>query len=85
MVYIALPRQEPKSGGNIVGKLKKAMYMARDSPQIWGEMVKEQMTKMGAKASELDPAVYWCEKRNLTVLVCNEFLCRGGGGGGLMP
>lgn len=55
-VYIELPGQDLISGsGNIVGKLEKAMHGARDAPQSWGAMLKELMTKMGFKASELHP------------------------------
>ena len=35
-VYIELPSEDPMSeGGNMVGKLDKAMYGTRDAPAAW--------------------------------------------------
>ena len=36
-IYLKLPREDPMSGGKVLGKLERSLYGTRDAPQIWQE------------------------------------------------
>ena len=78
-VYIELPKEDPRSRkGDTLGKLIKAMYGTRDAPQIWQEVVKEKMKKLGFLVSMLHPSVYYHPIRKVYILAhVDDFLCLG--------
>ena len=80
-VYIELPHTDPRYGdGTLVGKLKKAMYGTRDAPQIWAEVVRSTLDRLGHKQSAFQPAVYYnLEKDVIVVVRVDDFLCTGDG------
>lgn len=77
-MYFELPRQDSK----LVDRsfmVKKAMYGAREAPQIWGDAGKEQLISVEFRAGQLHPPVCWNEKRGSSVVVhADEILCIGG-------
>ena len=80
-VYIELPHTDPRYGdGTLVVKLKKAMYGTRDAPQIWAEVVRSTLDRLGYKQSVFQPAVYYnLEKDVIVVVHVDDFLCTGDG------
>jgi hypothetical protein len=57
-VYIELPPEDPNYRcGQYYGLLEKAMYGARDAPQIWQEVVAEVMMRLGFKANLYSPSI----------------------------
>ena len=46
-VYIELPPEDPKSGGNIVGRLLRTMYGTRDAPQGFQKFMHRILGRLG--------------------------------------
>ena len=80
-VFFELPHTDPRYGdGTLVGKLKKAMYGTRDAPQIWADVVRSTLDRLGYKQSLFQPAVYYnLEKDVIVVVHVDDFLCTGDG------
>ena len=58
-MYIELPLEdEGRAGGQMVGKLHKAMYGLRDAPQVWQREVRRILVGMGFFESTVAPCVY---------------------------
>ena len=57
-VYIELPPEDPKSGGNIVGRLLRTMYGTRDAPQGFQQFMHRILGKLGSFRSVISPCVY---------------------------
>ena len=69
-VSFELPHPDPQYGdGTLVGKLKKAMYGRRDAPQIWAEVVRSTLDRLGYKQSVFQPAVYYNLEKDVIVVV----------------
>jgi hypothetical protein len=78
-VFIELPPEDPRSRtGDLIGRLKKAMYGTRDAPQIWGELVTEIMIELGFYESLLHPGLYYHASRGIRVMThVDDFFCSG--------
>jgi hypothetical protein len=78
-VYIELPPEDLNYRcGKYYGLLEKAMYGARDAPQIWQEVVAEVMMRLGFKASLHHPSIYFHPERDIRVIArVDDFLCTG--------
>lgn len=77
-LFIELPEQDAKSGGRLVGRLKKAMYGTRDAPLIWRATVDAFMRKAGFLIATLQPGVYYHVTRGLRVMThVDDFLLTG--------
>jgi len=46
-IYVHLPAEDPMHGLGHVGRLVKAMYGTRAAPQVWQEVVRQNMTAIG--------------------------------------
>lgn len=80
-VHIGLPKQDPGSKNKEkMGRLVKAMYGANEAPQIWGDEVRREMTRLGFRARVLHPSV--CSKpeaETYVVVHVDDFLYIGPG------
>jgi hypothetical protein len=78
-VCIELPPEDPNYRcGKYYGLLEKAMYGARDAPQIWQEVVADAMMRLGFKASLHHPSIYYHPERDIRVIAhADDFLCAG--------
>ena len=77
-IFIELPTADPKSGGNTVGELVKALYGTRDAPQIWQHEVRKTLKAMGFRQSTSQPSVYFHDKREVFLMVhVDDFLVAG--------
>ena len=77
-MYVELPTQDPRHGTGVVGKLLKAMYGARDAPQLWAGEVAKALECLGFERSVYQPSVYFHRAREMIVTVhVDDFLCSG--------
>jgi hypothetical protein len=51
-------RKTAKDGGELVCKLKKALYGIREAPHAWNSLLSEWLSNIGFKQSKVDPAIY---------------------------
>ena len=78
-LFIELPADDPKSKtGKYVGKLKKALYGTRDTPQLWLSELKRTLEMLGFKSSLLFPCVYWHDAKQLMIVAHVDDLLVGG-------
>jgi hypothetical protein len=78
-VYIELPPEDPNYRcGKYYGLLEKAMYCARDAPQILQEVVAEVMMRSGFKASLHHPSMYFHPERDIRVIAHVDDFLRAG-------
>jgi hypothetical protein len=78
-VYIELPPEDPNYRcGKYYGLLEKAMYCARDAPQILQEVVAEVMMRSGFKASLHHPSIYFHPERDIRVIAHVDDFLRAG-------
>ena len=63
-IYLKLPKEDPRYGQGVMGRLLRSMYGTRDAPQIWQGEVRAAMTSIGFRACRSKPCVYrhdaWC-------------------------
>ena len=52
-VYIKLPKEDPRYGPGILGRLLKALYGTRDAPKLWQRELDKTMTRLGNTCSQL--------------------------------
>ena len=59
-VYMEQPQgyKTTKDGGELVCKLKKALYEIREAPQAWNSLLSEWLINVNFKQSKVDPAIY---------------------------
>jgi hypothetical protein len=60
-IYMDQPqgfRKTAKDGGELVCKLKKAIYGIREAPRAWNSLLSEWLSSIRFKQSKVDPAVY---------------------------
>ena len=78
IIYIELPPEDPMSQEGMVGRLVKAMYGTRAAPQVWQEVVKRTMRRLGFEPCVKTPCVYYHPDRDLRVCThVDDFLCGG--------
>jgi hypothetical protein len=78
-VHIELPPEDPNyRRGKYYGLLGKAMFGARDAPQIWQEVVAEVMMRLGFKASLHHPSIYFHPERDIRVIAHVDDFLRAG-------
>jgi hypothetical protein len=90
-VYVSLPsklaqlaiqddvslRKYLQSNGSLVARLKKCLYGLQQSPQRWFLTIRKVLLKLGFKASEYDPCLFYKmegEKLNLLLLYVDDML-----------
>jgi len=77
-IYVELPSEDPMKEQGYVGHLRKAMYGTRAAPQVWQNVVRATMEKLGFTSSRCCPGVYWNRARELQVVThVDDFLCGG--------
>ena len=78
-VYIELPPEDAKSeGGQLMGRLNKAMYGLRDAPQVWQQEVRRILKGMGFIESVTSPCVYVNSQTSVRIVThVDDFLCVG--------
>jgi hypothetical protein len=77
-IYVHLPAEDPMHGLGYVGRLVKAMYGTRAAPQVWQEVVRQNMTAIGFDVNPIFPCVYYHPGKDMTVVThVDDFLCSG--------
>ena len=77
-IYVKLPSEDPRSGEDKIGILRKAMYGTRDAPAVWQRLVKKVMSELGFVASRTSACVYVHRARGLRVVArVDDFLVTG--------
>ena len=77
-LYIELPSEDPRSREGYVGKLVKAMYGTRAAPQVWQELAKSTMRRLGFRGSIVSPGIFFHPDRRLRLAThVEDFLCSG--------
>ena len=62
-VYIEVPREDPRAGPDVLGKLRRCLYGTRDAATNWQEEVAKAMVANSLKRGKYDPCLYWHPKR----------------------
>ncbi len=71
-IYMDQPqgfRKAAKDGGELVCKLKKALYRIREAPRAWNSLLSEWLSSIRFKQSKVDPAVYFILHNSLLYIM----------------
>ena len=68
-VYIELPKEDPKYGTGLLGKLKLCLYGTRDAAKGWQETLSAHLVGIGFERGRGHPCVFWHPTRHIKTLV----------------
>ena len=68
LIFVELPPEDPLHGQGYVGQLSKAMYGTRTAPQVWNNVVRDTLTKLGFPASTCVPTLSYHQKREIRLV-----------------
>ena len=78
-LFIEIPQADPRSrDGNLVGRLRKALYGTRDAPQLWQRTLGKVLKELGFCSSKLQPGVFRHKARDIIMVThVDDFLVAG--------
>ena len=68
-VYIEVPKEDPRHGPNVLGKLKLCLYGTRDAAKGWQDELSRQLEAIGFVRGIGHPAVFWHPIRQIRTIV----------------
>ena len=68
-LYVEIPREDPASTPDAIGRLNLALYGTRDAAKLWRECVAEHLVSIGFRRGRSNPCVYDNKAKDLRTLV----------------
>ena len=68
-VYIELPKEDPKFGTGLLGKLRLCLYGTRDAAKGWQETLSAHLVSIGFTRGKGHPCVFFHPERDIKTLV----------------
>ena len=71
-VFIELPKEDPKYGTGLLGKLKLCFYGTRDATKGWQETSSAHLEGIGLTGGKGHPCVFWHDEKQIKTLVHSD-------------
>jgi hypothetical protein len=68
-LYVEIPREDPASTPDAIGRLNLALYGTKDAAKLWRECVAEHLVSIGFRRGRSNPCVYDNKAKDLRTLV----------------
>ena len=68
-VYIEVPAEDPRSGEDVLGKLRLCLYGTRDAASNWQETLSNHLVEIGFKRGIGHPSVFWHKEKRIKCMV----------------